>query len=71
MMEKVAELLGLFHSITKHMSHRYANSGDIIPFIKIQKDYVTDELTKVKFTGLHTTLSNLKDSFDKRYSKYD
>ena len=46
LMEKLIELLGLFHSVTKNMSYRYANAGEIIPFVKILKDYVSDELNK-------------------------
>ena len=60
LMEKLTELLGLFHSITNHMSHRYANSGDIIPHVKIFKAYVNDEVTRSRFTGLHTTITYKK-----------
>ena len=70
MMVKLLELLGLFHSITKSMSNRYAHSGEIIPFVKILKHYVNDELTREKLTGLHTTLTSLSESFDRRFSKY-
>ena len=69
-MDKLADLLQLFHSMTKSMSYRYANAGEIIPFVKILKDYVTDEVTKLKLTGLHTTLLSLNDSFNRRFSKY-
>ena len=69
-MSKLLELLGLFHSITKSMSNRYAHSGEIIPFVKILKHYVNDELTQEKLTGLHTTLKALSESFNRRFSKY-
>ncbi|CAL4244602.1 unnamed protein product, partial [Meganyctiphanes norvegica] len=69
-MEKISSLLQIFYLMTKHMSERYANSGDIIPHVMIAKDYVTDELTRSRLTGLNTTLASLKESFDTRFSKY-
>ena len=71
LMEKISELLGLFYSITKQMSHRYANSGDIIPHIQVLRRYVTDEVTKVRLCGLNTTLASLCDSFEGRFSSYE
>jgi len=47
LLEKLLQLLSLFYFITKDMINRYANCGGIIPFIKIFKDYVIDELTKL------------------------
>ncbi|CAL4249577.1 unnamed protein product [Meganyctiphanes norvegica] len=70
LMEKISSLLQIFYLMTKHMSERYANSGDIIPHVMIAKDYVTDELTRSRLTGLNTTLTSLKESFDTRFSKY-
>lgn len=52
------------------MSFRYANVGEIIPFVKILKDYVSDEINKVNLTGLITTLNLFKNSFDRRFSQY-
>ena len=64
LMEKMSELLGLFYSITKQMSHRYANSGDILPHIQVLRKYVTDEVTKFRLNKLYAMLASLYDSFE-------
>ena len=71
LMEKMSELLGLFYSITKQMSHRNANSGYIIPHIQVLRKYVTDEVTKFRLTGLNATLASLYESFEDRFSSYE
>ena len=62
---KLVTLLGLFHGVTENMSYRYANIGEIIPFVKILKDYVNDEINKQQFTGLVTTLNLFNSSMDR------
>ena len=70
-MEKMSELLGLFYSITKQMSHRYANSGDILPHIQVLRKYVTDEVTKFRLNELYAMLASLYDSFEGCFSSYE
>ena len=64
MLGKLITLLGLFHGVTENMSYRYANIGEIIPFVKILKDYVSDELNKQHYTGLITTLGFINTLID-------
>ena len=67
---KLITLLGLFHGVTENMSYCYANIGEIIPFVKILKNYVSDELNKQQYLGLVTTLNLFNTSFDRRFNKY-
>ena len=70
LMEKLVTLLKAFHEVTKSMSERYANSSQIIPQTKVLKYFVKDTVTKLKLTGLGTTLDSLEESFKTRLGKY-
>ena len=69
-MDKVVDCFDVFHTNTKQMSERYANSSEIIPKVKELKYFASDMVTKSALTGLGTTLDSLEVSMKQRFAIY-
>ena len=70
MVLKMSKLLKIFKDMTVKMSHRYANSSDIIPQIITFKYYVTSVFMISQLSGLGTILDELKTVMETRYDTY-
>ena len=70
MMLKMSKLLKIFRDMTVKMSHKYANSSDIIPQILIFKYYVSSVFMISQLSGLGTILEELKSVMETRYDTY-
>ena len=70
MVLKMSKLLKIFRDMTVKMSHKYANSSDIIPQILTFKHYVTSVFMISQLSGLGTILDELKSVMETRYDTY-
>lgn len=60
----------VFHKITVWFSERETLVSDILPQIQFLKLFLDKLKTESKFSGLGITISALKDTMEKRFSKY-
>ena len=70
MILKMSKLLKIFRDMTVKMSHKYANSSDIIPQILIFKYYVSSVFMISQLSGLGTILEELKRVMETLYDTY-